>query len=91
MPKNYQQLISADFAENFVYQRAKQSQALLRPDSKESDVLYHLVAKEMVRNDPPLIIPYVEVTISPQCTLNCANCANLMQHYSAQNGYKSSS
>ena len=28
-----------------------------------------------------LIIPYVELTVSAQCTLNCKDCANFMQYY----------
>lgn len=32
-----------------------------------------------------LIIPYVEISISAQCTLNCKDCSNFMQYYDKPN------
>ncbi len=81
MPKNYQELVTKAAAESFCYQRAKMSNALATPGSRELDILYKLVAREMAEQYPPLIIPYVEVTVSPQCTLHCVDCANLMPLY----------
>lgn len=81
MPKNYEQLISNDIATQYCVQRAKALKALANPNSAEVNLLYNLIAEEMVRRDPPLLIPYVEVCISPQCTLNCRDCANFMQYY----------
>lgn len=81
MPQNYQQLVSQDLLTEYCYKKAKLTKALENPQSVEFDMLYSLVAKEMAKVDPPLIIPYVEFCISAQCTLKCRDCANFMQHY----------
>lgn len=81
MPLKYDKLISPDMQAQYCYQVAKLNKALENHDSAEFDLLYALVAREMARVHPPLIIPYVEVCISPQCTLNCRDCANFMQFY----------
>lgn len=36
---------------------------------------------EEYRFNHQLIIPYVEMTVSAQCTLHCKDCANFMQYY----------
>lgn len=81
MPKNYEQLISHELTTEYCLQRAKVQHALDNPNSAESNLLYRMVAEEMARREPPLLIPYVEICISPQCTLNCRDCANFMQYY----------
>lgn len=81
MPLNYQELVSPELEADYCYQKAKLTKALENPQSAEFDLLYSLVAREMARINHPLIIPYVEVCISAQCTLKCRDCANFMQHY----------
>lgn len=81
MPLKYEQLISPDMQVQYAYQKAKLSKALERSNSLEFDMLYHIVAREMAKVRPALIIPYVEISISPQCTLHCRDCANFMQFY----------
>ena len=81
MPLKYPQLISPEMQAQYAYQKAKLTKALERTDSLEFEMLYRLVAREMAQVHPALIIPYVELCISPQCTLRCRDCANFMQHY----------
>lgn len=81
MPNTYNELISQEIAESYCLQRAKLTKALQTPGSRELDILYRMVAREMAKTEPPLLIPYVEITISPQCTLHCCDCANLMPLY----------
>lgn len=81
MPNTYDELLPKYVAEEFCYQRARINNALAIQNSLELDILYRIVAREMANLVPPFIIPYVEITISPQCTLHCKHCANLMPLY----------
>ena len=81
MPKKLHELISQAIHAEYCYKKAKINKALENPNSPEFDLLYQMVGAELARINPPLILPYVEVCISPQCTLRCRDCANFMQHY----------
>lgn len=81
MPNRYDELISPELEAEYCYQKAKLARALENANSEEIDILYRLVGREMARVKKPLIIPYIEVTVSAQCTLHCRDCANFMQHY----------
>ena len=81
MPKKLHELIAPAIHAEYCYKKAKIAKALENPNSPEFDLLYQMVGAEMARVNPPLILPYVEVCISPQCTLHCRDCANFMQHY----------
>lgn len=81
MPNTYDELVSKELAESYCLQRARLRKALETPGSRELEILYRMVAREMAATEPPLLIPYVEITVSPQCTLHCSDCANLMPLY----------
>lgn len=81
MPQTLEELLPANLGAEYCYQKAKLTKALENPESAEFDMLYAMVAERMAKANPPLIIPYVEVCISAQCTLNCRDCANFMQTY----------
>lgn len=81
MPSPLHELVSPKLQAEYCYKKAKLNRALENPDSVETDILYQMVGRELAQINPPLILPYVEVCISPQCTLKCRDCANFMQHY----------
>lgn len=81
MPKKLHELISPAVHAEYCYKKAKITKALENPNSPEMDLLYQMVGAQMARINPPLILPFVEVCISPQCTLRCRDCANFMQYY----------
>lgn len=81
MPRNYQQLVSLDMQVQYAYQKLQLSKPLESADSPELDMRYRETANKMAREHPALIIPHVEICISPQCTLHCRDCANFMQFY----------
>lgn len=51
--------------------------------------LYCLVKAFVCSNhkSSPLILPYLELCITPRCSLKCVNCANLMQYYESPKDY----
>lgn len=83
MPQKIEELLPESLFTEYCYKKAKLTKALENPESLETDILYALVAERMAKVNPPLLIPYVEVCISAQCTLNCRDCANFMQTYAA--------
>jgi organic radical activating enzyme len=44
-------------------------------------LFYHL---QKMTNKLPLVIPYLELCVTPRCTLRCRHCANLMQYYPSE-------
>ncbi len=79
MPKKYAELVSQATLEEYHYQVARNTHSKEEFSSQEKK--YRLLAKELAQKNPPLIIPYVEITVSVQCTLKCVDCSNLMPYY----------
>lgn len=51
---------------------------------------WYCFAKALIcfyNNSNLLILPYLELCITPRCTLKCTNCANLMQYYEKPKDY----
>ncbi len=86
MPKKYSELVAHSTLEEYYFQVAKITKALSKKGfSNPQDKDYRLLAKELAKKNPPLIIPYVEITVSAQCTLKCVDCSNLMPYYTKAN------
>jgi Predicted Fe-S oxidoreductases len=41
-------------------------------------------AERVLREEQPLLLPYVEVVLTTRCSLRCRHCSNLMQYYTPE-------